>query len=77
MTQRTSEQTEQTLHRTFETPQVTSWDICCGLFLSSCALFEDCEGPAFQSQLCIALGNASGICFSPVACEIVGHVSYK
>lgn len=39
MTQRTLEQTEQTLHRTFETLQVTSWDICCGLCLS-CALFE-------------------------------------
>lgn len=33
MTQRTLEQTEQTLHRTFETLQVTSWDICVCLVL--------------------------------------------
>lgn len=36
MTQRTSEQTEQALHTTLETPPVTSWDLHCSLF--SCLL---------------------------------------
>lgn len=51
MTQRTFEQTEQTLHRTFETLQISSWDICCDLVFSCWALFKDCKGPDFQSAL--------------------------